>query len=101
MATHRIAVDGAQLHVEIDGDGPPLLLMNGAALNMRQWDGVIEQLAAQHLVVRHNVRGTGSSSPGPPSGYTFEQCAAGSPLQRLASRPDRGGRANPPEGADQ
>ena len=42
-------------------------------LNVRQWDGVIELLAAQHLVVRHDVRGTGSSSPGPPSGYTFEQ----------------------------
>jgi pimeloyl-ACP methyl ester carboxylesterase len=76
MPTHRIAVDGAELHVEVDGTGPALLLVNGAALNVRQWDGVIERLAAKHTVVRHDVRGTGSSSPGPPAGYTFEQYAS-------------------------
>ena len=75
MPTHRIAVDGAELHVEVDGEGPALLLVNGAALTTRQWDGVIERLAARHTVVRHDVRGTGSSSPGPTNGYTFEQYA--------------------------
>lgn len=76
VPTHRIAVDGAELHVEVDGEGPALVLVNGAALNVRQWDGVIERLAAEHTVVRHDVRGTGSSSPGPQAGYTFEQYAS-------------------------
>ena len=75
MPTHRIAVDGAELHVEVDGDGPALVLVNGAALTTRQWDGVIDRLAAGHTVVRLDVRGTGSSTPGPPEGYTFEQYA--------------------------
>ena len=75
MPTHRIAVDGAELHVEVDGEGPALVLVNGAALTTRQWDGVIDRLASGHTVVRHDVRGTGSSSPGAPDGYTFEQYA--------------------------
>ena len=76
MPTHRIAVDGAELHVEVDGDGPALVLVNGAALTTRQWDGVIDRLAAGHTVVRLDVRGTGSSTPGPSDGYTFEQYAS-------------------------
>lgn len=75
MPAHRIAAVGAELHVEVDGEGPALVLVNGAALTTRQWDGVIERLAAGHTVVRHDVRGTGSSSPGPPDQYTFEQYA--------------------------
>lgn len=75
MTALRVGADGVELHVEVDGDGPALLLVNGAALTTRQWDGLIERLAARHTVVRHDVRGTGSSSPGPPSGYTFERYA--------------------------
>lgn len=67
--------DDVELHVEVDGEGPALMLVNGAALTTRQWDGVIERLAAEHTVVRHDVRGTGSSSPGPQGGYMFEQYA--------------------------
>jgi pimeloyl-ACP methyl ester carboxylesterase len=73
MTTHQVLVDAIELHVEVDGEGPALVLVNGAALTTRQWDGVIEPLAAAHTVVRHDVRGTGASSPGPQSGYTFEQ----------------------------
>ncbi len=76
MSTHRVAVDGAELHVEVDGQGPALVLVNGAALTTRQWDGVIDRLAAGHTVVRLDVRGTGSSTPGPADGYTFEQYAS-------------------------
>ncbi|TFH13628.1 MAG: alpha/beta fold hydrolase [Acidimicrobiales bacterium] len=75
MTTLRIAVDDVQLNVEVDGEGPALVLVNGAACTTRQWDGAIERLAAERTVVRHDVRGTGSSSPGPLSGYTFERYA--------------------------
>jgi pimeloyl-ACP methyl ester carboxylesterase len=75
MTTLRVAVDDVELNVEVDGEGPALVLVNGAACTTRQWDGVIERLAAEHTVVRHDVRGTGSSSPGSQGGYTFEQYA--------------------------
>ena len=79
MPAQRIAVDGIELHVEIDGaanaDGPTLLLVNGAGLTTRRWDGVVGRLGETRTVIRHDVRGTGASSAGPASGYRFERYA--------------------------
>ena len=68
-------VDGVELHVEVDGEGPALALFNGAMCTTRQWDGVIDRLAADRTVIRHDVRGTGASGPGPDTGYRFERYA--------------------------
>lgn len=75
MPTRWIDVGDAELHVQVDGAGPALVLVNGAALNLRQWDGVCNRLAGTRTIIRHDVRGTGSSSAGPRGGYTFEQYA--------------------------
>lgn len=70
-----VIVDGVDLHVEVDGAGPDLLLVNGAYCTVRQWDRVVEALAARHRVIRFDVRGTGRSAAGPAGEYTFERYA--------------------------
>ncbi len=64
-----------QLHIEIEGADPPLVLVNGATCTVRQWDRVVEALAAGWTVIRHDVRGIGRSAPGPAEEYRFEQYA--------------------------
>lgn len=72
----RIPVaDGVELHVEHGGDGPDLVLLNGARHNVRQWDRVIERLQARYRTICIDVRGVGRSSAGPPESYRFEQYA--------------------------
>lgn len=63
------------LHVELDGTGPALALVNGAWCTVRQWDAVVGRLAEHFTVIRHDVRGTGCSEPGPSDANTFEQYA--------------------------
>jgi len=70
-----IVVDGVELHVELDGRGPDLLLVNGAFCTVRQWDRVVDALAPRRRVIRFDVRGTGRSGAGPADQYTFERYA--------------------------
>lgn len=51
-----------RLHYELSGDGPPVLLIAGWALNTHFWEGVLPFLESGHAVLRYDVRGTGRSS---------------------------------------
>jgi len=64
-----------ELQVEVDGSGPVLALVNGAFCNLRQWDGILDELTPHFTVIRHDVRGTGRSPAGPAEENTFEQYA--------------------------
>lgn len=48
----------------IDGDGPPLLLLNGGFMSIGAWEPFIPKLAARHRVIRCDFRGQ-LLSPGP------------------------------------
>ncbi len=54
MLTHRV-----------DGEGPPLLLLNGGMMSLSAWEPVARRLAARHHVIRCDFRGQ-LLSPGPP-----------------------------------
>ena len=55
--------DGVQISWEARGDGPPVLLCVHWYAHPRVLDGVVQELARDHLVVTYDARGTGDSSP--------------------------------------
>jgi pimeloyl-ACP methyl ester carboxylesterase len=63
-------VNGTRLAYELAGDGPPVVLVHGLALDRRMWDDQIGPLVgAGHRVLRYDLRGFGRSAdprPGEP-----------------------------------
>jgi pimeloyl-ACP methyl ester carboxylesterase len=58
-----IDVPGGRLRIVAEGDGPPILLVHSAIVDMRSWDAVVPPLvAAGYRVVRYDTRGYGSST---------------------------------------
>jgi len=58
-----IDVPGGRLRVVAEGDGPPILLVHSAIVDMRSWDDVVPPLvAAGYRVIRYDIRGYGSST---------------------------------------
>ena len=75
----KVEVEGATLHVEVDGDedNPALLLWPPGTCTVRTWDNLVPRLAERFRVVRIDIRGFGESSPAadPETQYTFERYA--------------------------
>ncbi|WP_440104711.1 alpha/beta fold hydrolase [Streptosporangium sp. H16] len=59
--TGRLRVDGATLHYEVRGSGPLLLLIPGGAGDAASYDGVADDLAADHTVASYDPRGLSRS----------------------------------------
>src|SRR6476620_4450626 len=57
------AVNGTRLAYEVAGAGPPIVLLHGLTVDMRMWDDQFAPFAAQHRVVRYDLRGFGQSDP--------------------------------------
>ena len=57
--SHFIADDGEHIHVKIEGEGPPLVLLHGWTASHRDWSPFIEAFAARHRVYRWDARGHG------------------------------------------
>jgi len=55
------------LYHRVDGDGVPLLLLNGIAMSVAAWEPVTAPLAERFRVIRCDLRGQ-LGSPGPPPG---------------------------------
>jgi aminoacrylate hydrolase len=54
--------DGERLHYEIQGEGPPLLLVSGLGGVASFWSDHVGNFAERFTVVTHDHRGTGQSS---------------------------------------
>lgn len=63
MTTVRI--DGADLHYQEQGDGPPLLLIHGNGGGADVWGDTVEELARDHRVIAYDRRGFGRSVHAP------------------------------------
>lgn len=58
-----IDVPGGRLRVVAEGEGPPILLVHSAIVDMRSWDEMVAPLvAAGYRVIRYDIRGYGSST---------------------------------------
>lgn len=66
-------VDGIDLRYDVSGAGSPVVLLHGSVLSRAIWRGLgyLEPLAAEHTVVRMDLRGHGrSGAPETASAYT-------------------------------
>ena len=68
-------LDGAPLHYEIAGSGPPLLLLNGIGLDLSAWGPLVQALCGERQLVLLETRGSGLSGP-PPEPCTTARLAA-------------------------
>ncbi len=80
--------NGIQVHYEVKGNGPPLLLIGGLGQNSAAWVPIVAALAAKFSCITFDNRGTGRSSV-PPGPYTIDQMAddAAALLEHLRSGP--------------
>lgn len=53
----------ARLYYELAGSGPDVVLLHGFSLDTRIWDAQFAELAANHRVLRYDLRGFGRSAP--------------------------------------
>src|SRR5215472_6700579 len=54
---------GGELWAECEGSGTPVVLLHGAGVDSRLWNGVYPELARHHMVIRYDARGLGRSAP--------------------------------------
>ena len=58
---HRVAVGDVEIAYEVDGDGPPVLLLHGYPQHRGMWRDVAPRLAERFTVVASDLRGYGQS----------------------------------------
>lgn len=59
------ATQQAELHREVAGEGPPIVLVHAGICDSRMWDPQWETFPRAHRVVRYDLRGFGRSPLGP------------------------------------
>src|SRR6202023_2089461 len=63
--------DGVNIHYEVHGSGPALLLTHGYSSTSAMWQGQIEALSKNHKLVLWDMRGHGQSDyPDDPAAYS-------------------------------
>ncbi len=72
-AEHFVDVAGRAVRVRVQGDGPPLLLINGLGANVSMWVPLLEELKGFE-VITFDAPGTGRS-PAPRLPYTVAHIA--------------------------
>jgi pimeloyl-ACP methyl ester carboxylesterase len=72
---HATAADGTRIWYDVHGAGEALVLIHGQSLDHEMWDGVYEDLAERHRVVRVDLRGTGGSDAPLDRAYSMELLA--------------------------
>ena len=68
-------IGDAEIHYEISGDGPPLMLVPGLGGNGSFWSNQVEAFRAHFRVIVHDHRGAGRSTHSPIA-YSVDQMAA-------------------------
>ncbi|MBC7522051.1 MAG: alpha/beta fold hydrolase [Sandarakinorhabdus sp.] len=69
--------NGVNIHYEVHGSGPTLLLSHGFSATSAMWSGQIGALSATHRLVLWDMRGHGQSDyPNDPAAYSEEETVA-------------------------
>src|ERR1700710_1712541 len=61
FAMPKLNRDGVNIHYEVHGSGPPLLLTHGYSSTSAMWQGQIEALSKHHTLILWDMRGHGQS----------------------------------------
>jgi pimeloyl-ACP methyl ester carboxylesterase len=61
FAMPKLNRDSVNIHYEVHGSGPPLLLTHGYSSTSAMWQGQIEALSKQHNLILWDMRGHGQS----------------------------------------
>lgn len=68
--------NGCKIHYRVEGNGPPLILVHGYAINADinwRWNGLIRKLKKHFTVISFDLRGHGlSDKPSKPNSYGLE-----------------------------
>ncbi len=80
-------VNGAVLHYEERGSGPPLLLVHGTGGYADLWSPVLDGLARTYRVIAYDRRGFARSSPAPHGGLADHTRDAAALLNALGASP--------------
>ena len=67
--------DGADLFYQVEGNGPPLLLIMGLGYPSDMWWRMLPWLTAHFTTVRFDNRGVGRTGPGAERPYSVERMA--------------------------
>jgi haloacetate dehalogenase len=104
FTTRMVAGEGADIHLRLGGQGPPLLLLHGYPQTSAMWHRVAPGLAERHTVVAPDLRGYGRSAkpPSDPDHHTYSKRAMALDMVRVMAElgfdafavagHDRGGR---------
>jgi pimeloyl-ACP methyl ester carboxylesterase len=78
MTTREVTTpDGVRLHVEISGDGPPLLFIHEFAGDHRSWQPQVDHFRARYRCITYAARGFPPSDvPGDLAAYSQDHAAA-------------------------
>jgi pimeloyl-ACP methyl ester carboxylesterase len=67
-------VNGIQISYQVEGSGPPLLLISGLGQNSSAWTPIVPMLRDRFSCITFDNRGTGRNGA-PPGPYTIDQMA--------------------------
>jgi pimeloyl-ACP methyl ester carboxylesterase len=70
-----ITVDGVPMHVRVEGQGYPVLMLHGSNQNLQQWDPLVERLRGHYRIIRLDWSPYGLSGPDPTGNYTNARAA--------------------------
>ncbi|MFZ2998634.1 alpha/beta fold hydrolase [Sphingobium sp.] len=70
-----ITVDGVPMHVRVEGQGYPVLMLHGSNQNLQQWDPLAERLRAHYQIIRVDWSPYGLSGPDPKGEYSNARAA--------------------------
>lgn len=71
-----VTVEGVPFHIREEGEGPPLLLINGHLGNLFMWDPWMPAMAGKHRVIRIDYPPYGLAGPDPTGAYSTERAVA-------------------------
>jgi pimeloyl-ACP methyl ester carboxylesterase len=70
-----VTVDGVELHVREEGQGPPVVMLHGSILNLHEWDPMIDRMKGRYRIIRLDWPPYGVSGLDPKGQYTTARAA--------------------------